>query len=198
MRPSRDMIVSIGDHRGNECEPIAGLSSRPSMFPFRRAEVPLDPRSGRLLLIALVAWVVSVSLMVLLAALALVATTGTAWRALGVLWIPMLAGILVAMLASNLAQRRASAHWRNGGRCASAALLAARGWCPSCYAWLASIPRDADGMTTCSACSTAWRVGNAEGCPSCGYDMSRVPATAGPLAICPECATLSVASAPPR
>ena len=198
MRPTRAEIVTIRDHRGNECEPIADLSSRPSMFPFRRAEVPLDPRSGRLLLIALVAWSVSVSLMVLLAALALVATTGTAWRALGVLWIPMLVGILAAMLASNLAQRRASAHWRNGGRCASAALLAAHGWCPSCHAWLTSTPRDADGLTPCPKCGAAWRVGNGQGCPGCGYDMSRVPATAGPLAICPECAMLSVASAPSR
>lgn len=198
MRPTRDQAVTIRDHRGRACEPVRDLVPAPSMFPFRRPELPLDARTRTLLLAALGAWAASLCLMVLLACLAVVAYSGLAWWAFGVLWVPILAGILAAMLASKLAQRRATAHWRAAGRDASAALLAARGWCPSCHAWLTSTARDADGRTTCPACRAAWTVGNTEGCPGCGYDMSRVPRAAGPLAICPECATLSVGAEPPE
>lgn len=164
------------------------------MFPFRRPEITLDRRSRRLLLIAFVAWLASVSLIVLLATLAMVAASGFSWRGLALLWIPMLFAILAASIASNFAKRRANTHWKNNGRQASATLLAARGQCPACAAWLLTTKPDADGLTACPKCAAAWKVGNEGGCPGCGYDMSQVPATAGPLAICPECATLSAAN----
>jgi|GEM_PF-4305440 len=170
------------------------LGPVPSMFPFRRPELPLDARTSKLLLVALGAWAASLGLMVLLACLAMVAYSGLAWWAFGVLWVPILVGILAAMVVSKLAQHKARIHWAIAGRTTSAALLAARGQCPSCASWLLSTAPDPDRRTTCPTCKVAWKVGNTEGCPGCGYDMSRVPATAGPMAICPECATLSVAN----
>ncbi len=174
------------------------LAPLPSMFAFRRPELPLDTRTRKLLRVAVVAWSVSVFLMVLLACLAMVAAAGLAWLALGVLWVPILVGVLAAMLASNLARRMARTHWARAGRHASAHLLAARGQCPACASWLLSTPPQSDGLTPCPKCATAWKAGNMGGCPGCGYDMSLVPASAGPLAICPECATLSVANAEHR
>lgn len=194
MRPARDDFVSIRDHRGRSCEPMADLASPPSMFPFRRPEIPLDTRTRKLLRIAIIAWSASLGQMLLLAALAMVAYTGLSSRGFGVLWVPVLVGILLAMLASSLPRRMARAHWANAGRHASAHLLAARGQCPSCASWLLSVPAGSDGLRACPTCAAAWRVGNTGDCPGCGYDMSRVPATAGPLAICPECATLSAAN----
>ncbi len=194
MRPTRAENVSIRDSRGNARKPISDLSLRPSILPFRRPEIALDPRSRRLLQIAFAAWLVSVLLTVLLATMAMVAASGLPWRGFALIWIPMLVAILAAILTSNVAKRRANAHWIGDGRQATAMLFAARGQCPACAAWMLTTPPDADGLTTCPKCAAAWKVGNEGGCPGCGYDMSQVPATAGPLAICPECATLSAAN----
>lgn len=192
--PERVDLTS--DHRGEPCALVRDLADTPSIFPFRRAEAPIEARTRRLLLYALASWIAAVVLLVGLTSLAVVRLSGVGWRAFAMVWAPTVAVILLAFFASAVFQRMARRRWSAGGQAASAALLAARGWCPACRAWLASATRDADGLTPCPACGAAWKVGNEQGCPGCGYDMRHVPASAGPLAICPECATLSVANQP--
>ena len=164
------------------------------MFPFRRPDVPIDPRTQRLLSWALGLWITGVAMLGALAVLAIVAAGGLGWRLFATLWVPAIAVILATFVASAVARRLARACWTDGGRVASASLLAARGWCPGCRTWLAGRSAGAGNAKTCPRCSSTWRVGGEGICPGCGYDMSAVPATAGPLAICPECATLSVAA----
>lgn len=185
----------MSDHRAARCGIIADLRDAPAMLPFRRADVPLDASTLSGLRIAFWLWLAAVIQMAVLATLAVFAAGGMGWFAFRIVMGPAIASILGAFVASAIVRRSARSGWASHGRAASAALLAARGQCPACGAWMLGADRDADGLTPCPKCRAAWKVGNTGGCPGSGYDMRSVPASAGPLAICPECATLSVASA---
>lgn len=182
------------DHRGKPCGTIRELRAAPHFFWFMRPDVPLSRETILRVRIAFGLWCVSIAALLML----LAAATGAYMSAFGRipqwLFLTLLIAFGGGFIAFVFARNIASAHWHRTGRTRAAMLLAARGQCPSCAAWLLTTPADADGRTTCPKCSAAWKVGNTEGCPSCGYDMSAVPATAGPLAICPECATLSAAN----
>ena len=183
------------DHRGKPCAVARDLREPPPVLPIRRADVPLGRTMRRALLLALCLFVAAVSSLSLLIVLVIIGVRGVVGGWVG----PMLFWGSLVMCAMFLGARIATvwsrAHWRKAGRAAAARLLAARGQCPACSAWLLSTIRGADGFTVCPNCTAAWKVGNDGDCPGCGYDMRNVPASAGPLSICPECATLSVATA---
>lgn len=186
--------MDMADHRGQPCAVIGELRDPPHYFPFMRPDTPLGADTMRRLNLTLGLWCAAIATLLALFA----RMTGLATRAIGPMpgWVFALCIVLFgsSLLGFFVARGLTRAHWKAAGRVEAARLLAARGQCPSCAAWLITTPPDADRRTTCHACQAAWKVGNTEGCPGCGYDMSAVPATAGPLAICPECATLSAAN----
>ncbi len=183
------------DHRGKPCGTIRELRAPPHFFWFMRPDVPLSRETILRVRITFALWLGTIAILVLLLASATAPFSAWVGRVPRWLVVALLISFGMGVIGFFFARGIASGHWLKAGRTRAAMLLAARGQCPSCAAWLLTTPADADGRTTCPKCSAAWKVGNTGGCPGCGYDMSAVPATAGPLAICPECATLSAASA---
>ena len=187
------------DLRGVRVKAIADLRDPPPILPFRRADVPFGRRTRRWLAASVLLTLGAVVVLAIVVASTIFVMHGTMRPWVTPLLFYGLMGISSLFVAARFTTVLARRDWHRRGRDAAAALLAARGQCPSCGTWLLSTPQQKSmhggrGLTTCPTCSSTWCVGNEGGCPGCGYDMSAVPATAGPLAICPECATLSVAA----
>jgi hypothetical protein len=185
------------DHRGERCEVIGELREPPHSFPFMRPDTPLSDATRRRLNVTLVLWCVAIAVMLVALAWTMGPLVGISLSAPRWMVYACIVVFSAGVIGFQISRRVARSHWKTAGMHDAAALLAARGQCPSCASWLLTTGPDPDGRTTCPTCSAAWKVGNAGGCPGCGYDMSLVPATAGPLAICPECATLSAANREP-
>jgi hypothetical protein len=173
---------------------MAELRGPPHFFPAMRPDAPLGRAQTRRLNIAFMLWCATFALLVVVIAWATPGVASILGRMPRWVFVGSLVAFAASMLGFFIARGVARAYWAAHGRSEAAALIAARGQCPACSAWLVSTPPDVDRRTVCPTRTAAWAIGNAEGCPGCGYDMSRVPATAGPLAICPECGTLSVAN----
>ncbi|MEQ8316798.1 MAG: hypothetical protein RIE77_13065 [Phycisphaerales bacterium] len=184
---------ALVDHRAKKCGTIRELRSPPHFLWFMRPDVPLARETLVRVRITFALWCGSFAILVFLLASATRPFTSWIGRTPHWLDVALLIAVGVSVIGFFIARGVASRHWRTHGRHGAAMLLAARGQCPACAAWLLTTRPDDDGRTTCPSCSAGWKVGNEGGCPGCGYDMRRVPATAGPLAICPECATLSAA-----
>lgn len=194
MPPAGVNSQGLVDHRQKKCDTIRELRTAPHFFWFMRPDVPLTRETLLRVRITFALWCAAIAILVLL----LASATGpfASWVGRSPRWliIVLLVSFGHCVIGFLTARTIASRHWQNTGRAGAAMLLAARGQCPACAAWLLTTPPDADGRTTCPSCGAGWKVGNKQGCPGCGYDMSQVPASAGPLAICPECATLSAAN----
>lgn len=78
-------------------------------------------------------------------------------------------------------------HWSGPGRRYAARALAARGTCPRCGYGITGVPSDADGLTTCPECASAWRVGAIASCERCEYSLMGVEPDAEGSMRCPDC-----------